>query len=68
MTLPKIQSIPDGETIDGRKMFSYGALYQFAREYGQTCFEAGRASVNPPIKPADSEVVNDLMGMMGIRK
>ena len=64
MTLPKITPIPHGETIDGRKMFSYGALYQFAREYGQLCFDAGRGSVAPPVKPAKSDVVNDLMGMM----
>ena len=68
MTLPKLPRLSAPEIVNGRSLYTAGDLRAYAREYGQACFEAGRASA--PTRPgaSDSSAVNDLMGMMGMRK
>ena len=70
MNLPKLLTLPAGETINGRKMFAAGDLRDYARAYGQQCTSYCRATCHAPI-PTDgkySSAVNDLMGMMGMTK
>ena len=78
MNLPKLPRLSAPEIVNGRSLYTVADLRAYAQEYGQQCFYAGvesatpalLRSVNSPFKsrPVESEVVNDLMGMMGMRK
>ena len=69
-TLPKLPRLSAPEIVNGRSLYTVADLRAYAQEYGQACFDAGRASVNPPFQSqrVESDVVNDLMGMMGMKK
>ena len=68
MNLPKLPRLSAPEIVNGRSLYTVADLRAYAQEYGQACFDAGRASA--PIRPgaSDSSAVNYLMGMMGMKK
>ena len=81
MNLPKLPRLSAPEIVNGRSLYTVADLRAYAQEYGQACFYAGvesatpalLRSVNSPIEPPVgfgkySSSVNDLMGMMGMKK
>lgn len=69
--LPRTPPLPPGDRIESHRLFTAADMRDYAKEYGQACFDAGRASVNPPMpnqKKYYNGSLNDLMDSMGMKR